>query len=416
MAISIGARFKNAWDAFQQREPPDNELGPVSYSHRSPDRDQGYVIGTGDRRSTMMKVCNRIATDVSMYRIEQAKTDAAGMFMETTRNGLTNILSLDANIDQCGSAFLRDLVLSMCDEGVIAAVPRFATKDPNETESYDLLTLRTAKIIRWYPEHVRVSVFDDDTQRRREITYAKSHVAILENPFYATMNEPNSTLQRLLGLLNAIDRYNKKQSAGKLNALIQLPFPLSSEKARQQSSKRRRELEDEMRGSELGIGFIDVTEKVIQLGHPIENNLWAQAQDLTDQFFNELGMPKNVFQGTATDQDNLNYTKNTLAPFLDLISQEFTRKFISKTARTQGQKIMYFDDIFKNTPVSQTADMIDKLTRGAIMSPNEIRSSYGFKPSDDPEANVLRNRNLNKSKNEDLNGTSGPMVGEGNEQ
>lgn len=403
MAVNIGTRFKNAWDAFQQREPPADELGPVSYSTRSPDKDS-YFLPTGDRRSTLMQVFNRIATDVSMYRIEQIKADKEGLFMETTYNGLTNILSLDANIDECGCAFIRDIVISMFDEGVVAVVPRWTTKDPNLTESYDLLTARVGKIVKWYPYHVTVDVFDDDIQKRRQITYSKSNVAIIENPFYEVMNKPNSTLQRLLFTLNSIDRYNKKQSSGKLNALIQLPFPLSNERQRQQSLKRRRELEDEMRGSELGIGFIDVTEKVIQLGHPIENNLWAQAQDLTDQVFNQLGMPKTVFQGIASDQDDLNYVKNGLSPILETIAQEFTRKFISKTARTQGQRVAYFKNIFKDTPISKTSEMVEVFSRTAILSPNEIRSFYGFKPSDDPEANVLRNRNLNKSKNEELSG------------
>lgn len=411
MAVNIGTRFKNAWDAFQQREPPVDDLGPVSYTVRSPDKDD-YFLPTGDRRSTLMQVFNRIATDVSMYRIEQARVDKTGLFMETTNNGLTNILGLDANLDECGCAFIRNLVISMFDEGVVAVVPRYTTKNPNETESYDLLTARVAKIVKWYPEHVTVNVFDDDIQRHREITYSKYSVAIIENPFFETMNKPNSTLQRLLFTLNSIDRYNKKQAAGKLNALIQLPFPLSNEKQRQQSQKRRRELEDEMRGSELGIGFIDVTEKVIQLGHPIENNLWAQAQDLTDQVFNQLGMPKTVFQGTASDQDDLNYVKNGLSPILETIAQEFTRKFISKTARTQGQRVVYFKNVFKDTPISKTSEMVEVFSRVAILSPNEIRSFYGFKPSEDPEANVLRNRNLNKSKNEDLNGTAGPMVGD----
>lgn len=395
--MAIVDRLKNAWDAFQQREPPAALLGNSYYGSKPPYIKQYYIHS---RRTMLNSIFNRIAVDVSMVRLEHVKRNEDGRYVATVQDGLNNVLTLDANIDQCGRAFIRDAVISMFDEGVVAIVPQYATADPNETESYDLISVRVGKIVEWYPKHVKVEVFDDKYMQRRQYVFNKSYVAILENPFYETMNEPNSTLQRLNETLDNLDIYDRRQAAGKLDMLIQFPTPIRNDTRRKEAEKRINVLEDQLRNSEFSIGYIDSTEKVIPLGRSIENNLWAQAQDLTNQLFNQIGMPKSIFEGTASDEEKVTYYNNTVSPVLAMISEELTRKFISKTARSQGHAIDYFQNVFKLIPVSKVAEIVDKLTRNEILSPNEVRMELGYKPSEDPKANELRNRNLNTNSSE----------------
>lgn len=394
-------RLKHTWDAFQQREPPIYSYGPSAYGSKPPFTTYNNSPITGTKRSMLTSIFNRIAIDVSMVRLEHIKRNEDGGYCSTIKDGLNNILTLEANIDQNGRQFIQDVVMSMFDEGAVAVVPTYATLNPNYTQGYDILSARVAKIVAWYPKHVKVEVFDERTLMRRELTYNKSTVAILENPFYAIMNEPNSTLQRLVRTLDNLDVYDKRQASGKLDLIIQFPFSIRTELRRKEADKRVAELENQLRNRELGIGYIDGSEKVIQLGRSLENNLWTQAQDLTDQLFNQIGMPKSIFEGTASDEEKVTYYNNTVAPVLATISQEFSRKFLSKTARTQGHSIDYFQNVFKLIPVAKVSEIVDKFTRNEILSPNEVRMELGYKPSDDPESNKLRNRNLNKSSSGD---------------
>lgn len=386
-------RLKHAWDAFQQREPPTLNYGPASFGSTPP---HNVPPLTSAKRSMLAAIFNRIAVDVSMVRLEHVKRNFNGQYCDTIKDGLNNILTLDANTDQIGRAFIQDIVMSMFDEGAIAVVPTYTTLDPNVTQGYDILSARVAKITAWYPKHVKVEVFDESTQMRRELSYGKSYVAILENPFYAIMNEPNSTLQRLIRTLNNIDVFDRRQAAGKLDLLLQFPYAIRTDLKRKEADKRIDMLEDQLRNREFGIGYIDGSEKVIQLGRSLENNLWNQAQDLTDQLFNQIGMPKSIFEGSASDEEKVTYYNNTISPVLCTISEEFTRKFISKTARTQGHAVDYFQNVFKLIPVTKVSEIVDKFTRNEILTPNEVRMELGYKPSDDPKSNELRNRNLNE--------------------
>lgn len=390
-------RLKHAWDAFQQREPPEYSYGPSSYGSRPPYSSFKDSPITGTKRSMLTSIFNRIAIDVSMVRMEHIKRNEDGGYCATIHDGLNNILTLEANLDQNGIQFMQDIVMSMFDEGAIAVVPTYTTLNPNLTQGYDIISARVGKITAWYPEHVKVEVFDENSLLRRELVYKKSVVAILENPFYSIMNEPNSTLQRLVRTLDNIDVFDKRQASGKLDLIIQFPYSIRTEIRRKEADKRLSELENQLRNRELGIGYIDGSEKVIQLGRSLENNLWKQAQDLTDQLFNQIGMPKSIFEGTASDEEKVTYYNNTVSPVLATISKEFARKFLSKTARTQGHSIDYFQNVFKLIPVTKVSEIVDKFTRNEILSPNEVRMELGYKPSDDPESNKLRNRNLNKS-------------------
>lgn len=392
--MAIVDRLKNAWDAFQQREPPASILGTSYFGSKPPYVKQYYIHS---RRTMLNSIFNRIAVDASMVRLEHVRRNEDGRYVETINDGLNNVLTLEANIDQCAKAFLRDAIISMFDEGVVAIVPRYTTADPNLTESYDLLSVRVGKIVEWYPAHVKVEVFDDVRMQRRQFIYNKSYVAILENPFYEIMNEPNSTLQRLNETLDNLDVYDRRQASGKLDMLIQFPTPIRTDARRKEAEKRLNVLEDQLRNSEFSIGYIDSTEKVIPLGRTIENNLWSQAQDLTNQLFNQIGMPKSIFDGTASDEEKVTYYNNTVSPVLAVISEELSRKFLSKTARSQGHIIDYFQNVFKLIPVSKVAEIVDKLTRNEILSPNEVRMELGYKPSEDPKSNELRNRNLNSA-------------------
>lgn len=392
MPIKLGERIRHAWNAFKSRDPTFyNDYG-LSYGRYRPDRLQ---FTRGNERSIVTAIYNKIAVDVSMVRIEHVRVNAEGYYVETLKTGLNTALTLDANIDQTGPAFIQDVVMSMFDEGVVALVPVDTDEDPEQTGSYDILSMRTARILEWYPKHVKLNLYNEQTGRKEDIILPKSIVAIIENPFYATMNEQNSTLQRLIRTLNDIDILNRNNASGKLDILVHLPFTVTSDLKKKEAAKRKQEIEEQLVNSKYGIAYVGATENITQLNRPVENNLWAQAQDLTDQLFNQLGMTKSIFDGSASDNEKVNYYNNTISPILQAISKELARKFLTKTARTQGQTIRYFQNPFGVVPVTQIASMADTFTRNEILAPNEVRMELGYKPSADSKANELRNRNLN---------------------
>lgn len=393
----IGERFKNGWNAFLGRDPTYRYVYQNGYSKR-PDR---LVLSRNNARTIVNSIYNRIAVDVSATNIYHVRLNDEGRYKETIDSDLNNALSLDANLDQTGRALLQDAVMSMLDEGCVAIVPIDTDSDPYDTESYKIYTLRTGKIVEWYPTEVLIEVYNERVGKRQQIKLAKSMVAIIENPFYSIMNEPNSTLQRLIRVLSQLDRTNEEVSAGKMDLIFQLPFGIHSKARKIQAEERRRSLEEQLSGSQYGIGYIDATEKVIQLNRSAENNLWNQAKDLTLDLFNQLGWTEGILNGTADEQTLLNYQDRTINPIVTAIVEEMERKWLSKTARTQKQAIRAFKDPFKMIPVSKFAELSDKLTRNEIMTSNEIRAVIGLKPSDDPRADELRNSNLNHPEDEE---------------
>ena len=407
-------RIKKSWNVFIGREP-----APVnSYGFSMASRPDRAKLTRGNERSIINSIYNRIAIDVASVDIRHVRLDENGRYLETIDSGLNNCLTVSANIDQTGRAFIQDAVLSMFDEGVVALVPIDTNVNPN-TSAFDVETIRTGKIVQWYPERVRVSLYNELTGKRQEVTVRKDTIAIIENPFYSIMNEPNSTLQRLIRILNNIDRTNEKNAAGKLDLIIQLPYLVKSETKKQQAEERRKQIETQLTGSQYGIAYIDGTEHITQLGRSIENNLWEQAKDLTDQLFNQLGLPKSVFDGTADEKALLDYYTRTIEPILVAITEEMKRKFLSKTARTQHQSIKYFREPFKLVPVNDIADIADKFTRNEILSSNEIRAILGFKPDNSPKSDQLINSNMPMEdqgyaapQETDENGNPIPMEGE----
>lgn len=386
---SLVERTKNAWNAFLGRDPTFHSGG---YSYR-PDRMRFSITNA---RSIVASIYNRIAIDVSTSDIVHARVNEDGKYEETIDSDLNNCLTRSANLDQPARAFLRDVVMSMFDEGCVAIVPTLTDVNPAYTDSYKIFKMRTARVVEWYPENVRVSLYREELGRKEEITLSKKFVAIIENPFYSIMNEPNSILQRLTRVLNQIDRTNEDNSAGKLDLIVQLPYSLKSELQQKRAKQRRKDLEEQLTGgSQYGIGYIDGTEHVIQLNRAVENNLWDQATDLTHQLYNQLGLTQSIFDGTADEKTILNYYDRTVDPILSAIVEEMERKWLSKTAISQKQAIVYFRDPFRLVPVSQLAEISDKLTRNEILSSNEIRSIIGYKPSKDPHADELRNSNIN---------------------
>lgn len=391
---SLVERTKNAWNAFLGRDPTIYSGG---YSYR-PDRMRFSITNA---RSIVASIYNRIAIDVSTSDIVHARVNEDGKYEETIDSDLNNCLTRSANLDQPARAFLRDVVMSMFDEGCVAIVPTLTDVNPAYTDSYKIFKMRTARVVEWYPENVRVSLYREEVGRKEEITLSKKFVAIIENPFYSIMNEPNSILQRLTRVLNQIDRTNEDNSAGKLDLIVQLPYSLKSELQQRRAKQRRKDLEEQLTGgSQYGIGYIDGTEHVIQLNRAVENNLWDQATDLTHQLYNQLGLTQSIFDGTADEKTILNYYDRTVDPILSAIVEEMERKWLSKTAISQKQAIVYFRDPFRLVPVSQLAEISDKLTRNEILSSNEIRSIIGYKPSKDPHADELRNSNLNHPEEE----------------
>lgn len=398
---SLSDRFQHAWNAFFNKDQEKEEYTPVNFggfsSYYRPDR---VRLTRGNDRSIVTSIINRIAMDVAAIDIKHVRLDENDRFVEEIHSGLYNCLSTEANLDQTGRAFIQDAVMSMLDEGVVAIVPTEATSDPRKKGSYDVLSMRTGKIVEWFPEHVRVSVYNQRTGRKQEVVLPKTMVAIVENPLYAVMNEPNSTMRRLSRTLALLDRYAEQTSSGKLDVIIGLPYVIKTEARKQQAENRRKEIEMQLTGSKYGIAYTDGTEKITQLNRSLENRLLEQVEYLTKMLFNQLGMTENVFNGTANEAEMLNYNNRTIEPLLSAITEEMDRKFLTKTARTQGQAIRFFRDAFKLVPVNNIAEIADKFTRNEIMSSNEIRAIIGMKPSEDPEADELRNKNLNKSKEE----------------
>jgi hypothetical protein len=391
-------RFHNAWNAFLGRDPTKNVSYEFAYgTGQRPDRPRFSIT---NEKSIVNAIYNRISLDCAAVNIEHVRVDENGRYEERINSGLNDCLRVEANIDQSGRAFIQDVVISMFDEGSVAIVPTDTTYDPTETNSYDILTLRTGKITEWFPDRVRVSVYNENTGRQEQIILPKSTVAIVENPFYSVMNEPNSTLQRLIRTLNRIDRLDEQNSSGKMDLIIQLPYSLKTELRRNQAEERRAAITDQLMGSRYGIAYIDQAEKIVQLNRPIENTMWQQATDLTAMLYQQLGISDTILNGTADEQTMKNYYNNTIDPVLSAITEAMIRTFLTKTARTQGQSIKYFRDPFKLVPVSQLADIADKFTRNEIASSNELRAEIGWKPSKDPRADELRNKNLNEAKQE----------------
>lgn len=387
-------RLQHAWNAFLNREPPGYapNIG-ASYSYR-PDR---VRLSRGNERSIVTSMYNRIAMDVAAIEIKHVRLDANGRYIETIDSGLNYTLSTEANIDQTGRNFIQDIVMSMFDEGVVAVVPTDTTLNPKITGAYDVITMRTAKVVDWFPEHVRVRVYNQKTGHKEELTLPKSMVAIIENPLYSVMNEPNSTLQRLIRKLNLLDAIDEQSGAGKLDLIIQLPYTIKTEARKKQAEERRKDIEMQLAGTKYGIAYADATEHITQLNRSVDNNLLKQIEYLTSMLYGQLGLTEAIFNGTADEQTMMNYYSSTIEPILSAITNEMSRKFLTKTARKQHQSIVFFRDPFKLVPVSQIADIADKFTRNEVLSSNEVRAIIGYKPVDDERADELRNKNLNQS-------------------
>ena len=388
-------RLAHAWNAFFNREPPYTthyDYGS-SYSYR-PDRRR---LTRGNEKSIVNVIYNRIAIDVAAVGIKHVRLDENDRFVEAIDSKLNYCLNTEANIDQTGRALIQDIVISMFDEGVVAVVPVDTTINPFISGGYDIESLRTGKIVEWYPEHVRINLYNQKTGHREDITLPKKMVAIIENPLYSVMNEPNSTLHRLIRKLNLLDAIDEQSGAGKLDLIIQLPYTIKTESRRKQAEDRRKDIEMQLAGSKYGIAYTDATEHVTQLNRSLDNNLMKQIEYLTSMLYGQLGLTDTIINGTAGEQEMLNYYNNTIEPILSSITNEMHRKFLTKTARKQRQSIKFFRDPFRLVPVNQIADMADKFTRNEILSSNEFRAIIGFKPVDDERANELRNKNLNQS-------------------
>lgn len=393
MELTLSTRLKKAWNAFvNNRDPTESQYRSVGMgSVYRPDR---VRFTRGNERSIATSVYNRIAMDVAAIGIKHCRIDKNGRYIEDVRSSLNECLTVEANIDQTGRSFIQDVVMSMFDEGVVAIVPVDATVDPRNTTSYDILSMRTGKILEWYPTKVKVRVYNDRTGKKEDIVLPKRSVAIVENPLYAVINEPNSTMQRLVRKLNILDAIDEQSGSGKLDLIIQLPYVIKTDTRRDQAEKRRKDIEDQLKGP-YGIAYTDGTEKITQLNRPVENNLMKQIEYLTNQLYSQIGMTPSVLDGTADEKTMLNYNNRTIEPIVSAIVDAMKRSFLSKTARTQGQTIMFFREPFKLVPVNNIADIADKFTRNEIMSSNEVRQIIGMKPSDDPKADELRNSNLN---------------------
>lgn len=389
---SLTDRLQHAWNAFMNRDPTPKYRDYGSLSYYRPDRTRWR---RGNERSIIMAIYNRIAMDVASVDIKHVRLDDNGAYLEDIPSELNNCLQVEANIDQTARAFVQDLVLSMFDEGYVASVPVETTLNPKVTGSYDILSLRTGRITRWYPEEVTVEVYNEKIGRRQEVTLPKKMVALIENPLYAIMNEPNSTLQRLIRKLNLLDAIDEQSGAGKLDLIIQLPYVIKTDARRQQAEHRRKDIEMQLAGSKYGIAYTDGTERITQLNRSIDNNLMKQIEYLTSMLYSQLGLTEDVFKGTADEKAMLYYNNTTVEPILSAICDEYYRKFLTKTARTQRQAIKFFREPFKLVPVDNIAEIADKFTRNEILSSNEIRQIIGVKPSADPMANELRNKNLN---------------------
>lgn len=391
MELTIGSRIKHAWNAFVNKDPTPKYVTYGEGSYYRPDR---IRLTKGNERSIVTAIFNRIALDVAAIDIKHCKLDDNDRFQDVINSSLNNCLGLEANIDQTARAFKQDMVMSMFDEGCIAIVPVDTTDDPNITNSYDIGTMRVGRIVEWYPTKVKVNLYNDRTGKKEDILISKKAVGIVENPLYAIMNEPNSTLQRLMRKLVLLDSVDEQTSSGKLDLIIQLPYIIKSQARRDQANERRQEIERQLAGSRYGIAYTDGTEKITQLNRPLENNLMKQIEYLTSMLYSQLGITQSILDGTADEKTMLNYYSRTIEPIISAITDEMKRKFLTKTARTQKQTIMFFRDPFKLVPVNDIAEIADKFTRNEIMTSNEIRQIVGMRPSNDPKADQLINSNM----------------------
>lgn len=392
---TIRERLAHAWNAFRNnRDPTALNSNPVNLGFSSSSRPDRFRLSRGYDRSIVTAVYNRIAVDVASVDIKHVRLDENDRYKETIKSGLNDCLTLSANVDQTGRQLIQDIVLSMFDEGCVAVVPVDTDINPRITGGYDILSLRTGKITQWYPDAVKVLVYNEQKGKREEIIVPKSTTAIIENPFYAVMNEPNSTLQRVIRKLNLLDLTDEQNSSGKLDLVIQLPYTVRTEQRMIEAEKRRKKIEEQLVNSKYGIAYADATEKITQLNRSVENNLKEQVDSFTQTLYSQLGIPMEVFNGTADEKTRLNYFNSTIEPILTAICEEMVRKFLTKTARTQRQSIKFFQDHFKLVPVNNIADIADKFTRNEILTANEIRSILGIKPSEDPKADELRNSNM----------------------
>lgn len=395
--MTFRSRIKNAWNAFFNKDPTlDMKDYGASFFSR-PDRP---ILSRRNERTIIVAIFNRIASDCSAVEMKHVLLDNNGRYKEDMESGLNNCLTVEANGDQTGRAFMQDIVMSMLDEGVVAIVPVDTNIDPYDTTSWDAVTLRTGKITDWYPQHVKVECYDERDGQKKERIWPKTMIAIVENPFYAVMNERNSTMQRLVRKLSLLDAFDEKANSNKLDMIIQLPFQAKTEIQKRKAEDRLNSLEKQLSRSRLGIGYIDATEHVTQLNRPIESNLMSQIEYLTSMLYSQLGITQGILDGTADDKTMLNYYNRTIEPILSAIADEMKRKFLTKNARTRHQSIEYFRDPFKLVPVSDIAEIADKFTRNEIMTSNEIRQVIGMKPSNDPGADQLKNSNM--PQNEDV--------------
>lgn len=407
MELTLTSRLKRAWNAFtKNRDPTDMSYRDVGtgYVYR-PDR---VRFTRGNEKTIATSVYNRIAMDVASISIKHCRIDKNGRYIEDIKSGLNDCLTVEANIDQTGRAFIQDVVMSMFDEGAVAIVPVDTSFDPTKSTSYDILSMRTGKILEWYPAHVKVRVYNDRTGRKEDIVLPKRSVAIVENPLYSVINEPNSTMQRLVRKLNILDAIDEQSGSGKLDLIIQLPYVIKTEARQKQAEQRRKDIEEQLKGP-FGIAYTDGTERITQLNRPIENNMMKQIEYLTNQLYGQIGMTPSVLDGTADEKEMLNYNNRTIEPIISAIVDAMKRSFLSKTARTQGQTIMFFRDHFKLVPVSSIADIADKFATNEILSSNEIRQIIGMKPADDPKADELRNSHLNHPEDAAMPPEEAPM-------
>lgn len=397
MELNIGARLKHAWNAFTNRDPTyyQRSLG-AGYSVR-PDRPR---LSRGNEKSIVTSIFNRIALDVSAVTIKHCRIDGNGRYIEDIDSDLNNCLNLEANIDQTSRAFIQDIVMSLLDEGCVAVVPIDTSIDPGITDSYKIQTMRTGKIIEWYPSHVKIRLYNDQKGEKEDIILPKKQVAIIENPLYAVINEHNSTMQRLIRKLSLLDATDEQTASGKLDLIIQLPYVVKTPARREQANLRRKDIEEQLAGSKYGIAYTDGTEKITQLNRSLENNLLKQIEYLTEMVYSQLGITQEVLNGTADEKTMLNYNNRTVEPFVASIVDEMRRKFLTKTARSQGQTITYFRDPFRLVPINDIAEIADKFTRNEIMTSNEIRQIVGMKPADDPKADELVNSNITQPEQE----------------
>ena len=406
MEMSFGSRLKHAWNAFTGNVQMNyRDLG-MSYSYRA-DRPR---LTRGNERSIVTSVYNRIALDVAALNIQHVRLDKNGRFLSVIEDGLNNCLTLEANIDQTARSFIQDVVISMFDEGSVAVVPVETTTDPNISGSYDIISMRVGQILDWYPHHIRVRVYNEQTGKKEDIVVPKSAVAIIENPLYAVINEPNSTMQRLIRKLNLLDVIDEQSGSGKLDLIIQLPYVIKTEARRQQAENRRKDIEKQLSGSKYGIAYTDGTEHITQLNRSVNNNLMSQIEYLTSMLYSQLGITQSILDGTADEKTMLNYNNRTIEPIISAIVDEMKRKFLTKTARSQYQSISFFRDPFKLVPVNDIAEIADKFTRNEIMTSNEIRQVVGMKPSEDPRADELRNKNLSAPSGSDQQSEEMPIT------